>query len=322
MNPIQIKKLLSLFMFGKLSRNEYQQLHSEMQQSGDEDLKPLMEELWNDNRTPARLATPVKQKILNNITGQNRRASIRFRWLRIAAAILLPLLLAGGVYQYMSVQSNPFASDMTIIAEEGQKVRVHLPDGSLAWLNSRSTLSYPAGFGRKKRSVKLTGEGYFEIAKNSRLAFYVETEKMDVQVHGTKFNVSAYPEKHNIQVSLIEGSVSVEDKNQVRISGLSPLHTIKVNKENLSYEIINEDTSLTALWSQDKCQVENATAEETFKRIGYWYGLNIHMENINTNYRYGFTIKEESFREFMELINKLTPLEYHINGEEVTVRYK
>ncbi len=316
-----LKKLLSQFMFGKITPGQFKELRSILNNRSDKELESAMQTLWEDPLTPIPVPEESNQRIIKVLERHTRTKSYNLRWLKIAAVIILPLLLTWGPYLYFS-SDKISAPDMIVMAESGQKTHLILPDGSEVWLNSGSSLRYPSDFGAKTRTVRLTGEGYFEVTKDNTKIFSVETGGVNIQVHGTKFNVSAHPRAPKTDISLIEGSISVEDKEQNRLAMLIPNQTLKIDNENLQFEIIEEDTQLVALWSENKCRVENATAEEVFKRMGYWYGLNIHLENNNMDYRYGFTIKEESFREFLELINELTPLEYSINGEEVTIRYK
>ena len=314
-------KLLLQLMFGRITPGEFKRLRSAINAGSDNELRHAMQTLWDDLRTPAPVPAESNRRVLDVLDRHTRTRSYHFNWLKIASVIILPLLLTWGPYWYFS-NNQISVPDMLIMAESGQKTHLVLPDGSQVWLNSLSSLSYPADFGTKNRTVRLTGEGYFEVANDKTKKFCVETEGVNVVVHGTKFNVSAHAGSPATHISLIEGSVSIEDEKSHMLVMLTPNQTAKVNNRSMQFEIINEDTHLAALWSENKCCVENASAEEVFKRIGYWYGLNIRLENNHSDYRYGFTIKEESFREFLELINELTPLEYSINGEEVTIRYK
>lgn len=321
MNTSLIKQLLQL-MFGKISPEEFKQLRSNINMVSDDDLQSVMEMVWEDRRTSVSVPPESNLRIMERLEQQTHPKTNHFFRLKIAAAIFLPLLLTWGTYWALLPDETTTLPDMTIMTESGQKTHLILPDGSEVWLNSLSSLSYPSDFGMKHRTVRLTGEGYFEITKDETKTFHVETGNVNIVVHGTKFNVTAHADAPMTRISLVEGSISVEDKEHHSLVMLIPDQTLQVNNDDLQFDIINENTRLVALWSENKCRVENASAEEMFKKIGYWYGLNIRLENNNTKYNYGFTIKEESFREFLELINELTPLEYHINGEEVTIRYK
>lgn len=308
-------------MFGKITPEQFKQLRSTLNTSSDQNLESVMQTLWEDPLTPLSVSAASNQRIVEVLERHTHTKSYNLRWLKIASIIFFPLFLTWGPYWYFSPERIA-VPDMIVMADSGQKTHLILPDGSKVWLNSQSSLSYPSDFGTENRTVRLVGEGYFEVVKDKTRTFCVETEGVNILVHGTKFNIDAHSSTLKTDISLLEGSISIEDKEQNTLATLIPNQTIKVNNQSLQFEIIEEDTQLSAQWSENKCRVENATAEEVFKRMGYWYGLNIHLENNNTNYRYGFTIKEESFREFLELINELTPLEYSINGEEVTIRYK
>lgn len=310
-------------MFGKLHPNEFKQLRSEVKESTEEELYSAFEHLWKEEQAYGPMPATAKLKVFDSVMKETRTTFHALRWLKVASVVLLPLLLAWGSYRalYTPPASQP-VPDMVVMADAGQKTHLLLPDGSKVWLNSQSSLSYPADFGVNNRRVKLKGEGYFEIARDDKKEFSVETDGVNVVVHGTKFNVAAHPSAPDMRISLLEGSISVEDKNNQILATLAPQHSMLVQKQTLHYQIIEENTDLTALWSQHQCRVEHATAQEMFKRMEYWYGLKIHLANKQTHYNYSFTIKDESFRELLALINKLTPLTYSINGEEVVIQYK
>jgi ferric-dicitrate binding protein FerR (iron transport regulator) len=308
-------------MFGKISPEAFRQLRSAINSSSDDDLQSAMKTLWEDPRTAVPVPVDSHFRIIETLGRHTHKKSYRFTVLKVASIIILSLFFSWETYLYFTHSETPLP-DMIVMADSGQKTHLILPDGSNVWLNSLSTLSYPSDFGSRNRTVRLTGEGYFEVTKDKAKTFSVETEGVNIVVRGTKFNIAAHAGTLETNVSLIEGSVAVEDSNHHLLAVLKSNQTLRINKKNLQFELIEEDAHLAALWSENKCRVEDASAEEMFRRIGYWYGLNIRLENKNKDHRYGFTIKEESFREFLELINVLTPLEYSINGEEVTIRYK
>lgn len=105
--------------------------------------------------------------------------------------------------------SRSGALDNIITVAEGQRAQLTLSDGTRVWLNSGSTMRYPASFGSDRRTVQLDGEGYFEVSRNEEVPFVVETSKADVEVLGTKFNIEAYASGYRFETALIEGSVHV-----------------------------------------------------------------------------------------------------------------
>lgn len=317
----QVSDIVSEWMFGKLTSDEFEAMRRDVNKRSDNELRFLFQSLWDDPRTAEPMPAEARNRVLSNLQ-QTTRARTTRRWGRIAAIILLPLLIGWGG-GYLLQPDVPYAqSYLTVKAAPGQKSQVTLPDGSVVWLNSESSLSYPADFGKKSRNVKLEGEGCFEVVKDEDRKFVVEASQLHVCVFGTKFNISAHPSNEIVSVTLLEGSVSVEDLSEKQLALLKPDQTLYYNKKSSRFSVEDVNASLSALWTENKCRFENATAEEVFNKMAYWYGLRMQVANMNTQYRYGFTIKNETVREMLELMNELTPLEYTINGEEVNIVYK
>ena len=123
-----------------------------------------------------------------------------------AAAVMAVLI---GVAALCYVALHSFADGVQkISAPRGQRVEVTLADGTRVWLNSKSSLTYSPLFGLFNRNVQLSGEGYFEVAKGAK-PFVVTTQKHDVKVYGTTFNVYAFDNKPVFETALLEGSVEV-----------------------------------------------------------------------------------------------------------------
>ncbi|HEX6428019.1 MAG TPA: FecR family protein [Niastella sp.] len=100
----------------------------------------------------------------------------------------------------------------TISTPRGGQYQLILADGSKVWLNASSSLRYPASFSGKERKVELTGEGYFEVAKNTTMPFHVQVNNIDVEVLGTHFNINSYTDEPAIRTTLLEGSVKVVNR--------------------------------------------------------------------------------------------------------------
>ena len=97
----------------------------------------------------------------------------------------------------------------TLSTPSGGQFQLVLPDGSKVWLNSSSSIRFPTAFNGDERKVELTGEAYFEVAKNAAKPFKVSVKEMEVEVLGTHFNIMAYDDERSINTTLLEGSVKV-----------------------------------------------------------------------------------------------------------------
>jgi len=165
----------------------------------------------------------------------------------------------------------------TIVTPRGGQYRVTLPDGTKAWLNAASSLSYPLQFAKNERRVKMTGEVYFEVAKatqpNSmeRVPFYVETDKQEVQVLGTHFNVNAYPDEDAVKTTLIEGSVRVQGHN-----GKTAL--LQPGQQALLAEHIRveeADIKQQLAWKNGDFIFRGETLESALRQVSRWYDVDV-----------------------------------------------
>lgn len=128
------------------------------------------------------------------------------RFLRVAAMIVVAFGLG---YFWQSEKTEGPIAMQTISVPAGQCVNVTLPDGSNIWLNAQTTIQYPVSFNKENRQVKLDGEAYFDVAKDSKRPFIVNTKECSVEVLGTKFNIDAYSSRDKFETVLMEGSVKV-----------------------------------------------------------------------------------------------------------------
>lgn len=128
------------------------------------------------------------------------------RFLRVAAMIVVAFGLG---YFWQSEKTEGSIAMQTISVPAGQCVNVTLPDGSNIWLNAQTTIQYPVSFNKENRQVKLDGEAYFDVTKDSKRPFIVNTKECSVEVLGTKFNIDAYSSRDKFETVLMEGSVKV-----------------------------------------------------------------------------------------------------------------
>ncbi|MDR1919412.1 MAG: FecR family protein [Tannerellaceae bacterium] len=274
---------------------------------------PDKEKVWN--RIQMHIHQSIKQIPLYS----------RVHMIRVATVAALFAFLAGtaitwGILHYQALP--PESQALVVSTPPGQKTTLTLPDGTQVWLNSESHIHYPSDFNAGRRIVQLEGEAFFEVTKSAGMPFIVETKAVNVKVHGTSFNVKAYKEDINTTVALKEGKVSLLSAvTNNFIAALKPNEIAIIDKYN-SYEILPCDAESESIWRHNKLHFENLPAQEVWKKLERWYGVYINVENEKPEQTYRFTIKTETLTELLVLINKLTPIDYRLNGEEVNIRYK
>jgi len=185
---------------------------------------------------------------------------------KIAAVIII--VISTSILTYYLSTENKSLTDTLANCETtvplGSQAKTTLPDGTIAWLNSGSTLIYNKFFGKINREVTLTGEGYFRVTKDKSKPFFVHTNNIEIKVLGTVFNVRSYSNDPTVEVNLLEGKVDITstDSPQKQKITLIPNEKLVYNKINKTMTLGKAVASKSALWTTGKLFFENATFKE------------------------------------------------------------
>nr|WP_068890696.1 FecR family protein [Pedobacter panaciterrae] len=229
------------------------------------------------------------------------------------------------VYVISSGRSNenslPAAEMMnTLTTARGETYQVRLPDGTSVWLNAASTLKYPASFvAHKNRRVELSGEGYFEVAKDKAHPFIVATDKQEVEVLGTHFNINSYADEPNTKTTLLEGSVRISAEPSSSDHATTPRHlessrhlddrrdllnsknkeslpaarddgkgrdavTLKPNQQailanNTNITVKQVDPETAIAWKLGRFTYKNTPLDVVIRQISRWYDIDVNYTN-------------------------------------------
>lgn len=246
----------------------------------------------------------------------NNRLSIASRWMKYAAILTLPLLLASTAlgYLYYNVISQP-TQYAEIKAAAGSVVQFELPDHSVVWLNSNSKLRYPTSFKGDKREVSLEGEGYFQVKADKKHPFYVNTpNNFKVYVYGTHFEVNAYNDNQTIETILEEGKVNVitPDNRKVEILPGEELtydkRTSKMFKKNVD---VYEQTG----WVYGKLIFRDAPLEEVLSRLSRHFNVKMHFKNLSGHtYHFHATFTDETLPQILDYLSESANIKWTINS--------
>ncbi len=230
-------------------------------------------------------------------------------WISRGAAVLfLPLLLAT-IYFYQESRNLPpeyFTSTSqeklynTFHASPGARTQVALPDGSLVWLNSGSSLTCPIIFDSRSRNVELKGEAFFEVVKNENIPMIVSAGNLKVKVYGTRFNVNAYPDEELIETTLVEGNVTVipwESKKEYQLKpGFSATYEVKSRKLQITKV---EDMDVFIGWKEGKLLFHDERFADIIKKLERWYNVDIQLSDASLG---GYTLYATFFDENIEQV--------------------
>lgn len=220
----------------------------------------------------------------------------------------------------LKASETPFLGnpELNIISTaRGQQYQVILPDGSKIWLNAASSFTFPATFvSLKQRKVELTGEAYFEVAKDKSHPFIVKTDKQEVEVLGTHFNVNSYSDEEATKTTLLEGSVKVSNSNEQKI--LRPGQESLLAKSSLV--IRNADTQEAVAWKNGDFIFNNEDFGSILRQVARWYNVEIIDNGNHENLHLSGTVsRSKNISAVLKALEITGKVKFKIDGNRVIV---
>ncbi|HWW40381.1 FecR family protein, partial [Pedobacter sp.] len=196
--------------------------------------------------------------------------------------------------------------------------QLKLPDGTLVWLNSASSLRFPTQFAGKERSVELDGEAYFEVAKNKEMPFKVHVRAMEVRVLGTHFNVMAYDDEESISTTLLEGSVKVSNALQTAVIRPGQQASLKKSSGILGVEEVNTVEAIA--WKNGKFLFADEDIETIMRRISRWYNVEVEYRgNLSDKNFAGSISRYENVSEVLKMLELTGTIHFKVEGRRIIV---
>ena len=205
----------------------------------------------------------------------------------------------------------------TLSTPRGGEYQVVLPDGTHVWLNSASSLSYPVEFAGNERRVKLTGEAYFEVAKNKDKPFYVNSNKVQVRVLGTHFNISAYNDDDELKATLLEGSVEVSKNNSQSL--LKPGQQAVINNGADMIRVSQANINEVMAWKNGYFIFNDDNVATILKKVSRWYDVDVEQKGNFEGQHFGGTFyRTKGINELLKNLEKIGKVHFKITGRRVT----
>ena len=207
------------------------------------------------------------------------------KWtLRIAGIIILPLLVFIGIQTYREAGLKKEAW-VEIKAPAWTRAQFSLPDGTTGWLNSNSSVKYNGNFSSDRR-ITLKGEAFFDVYKDQKRPFIVNTNEISVKVTGTRFNIASYENEKNVEVVLEEGKLIINDKDMIKSYTMSPNDLVIYDKaqKDLTTEVVQPQKYLS--WTEGKLVFRNDPLDVIARRLERWYNIDVEINgNVNEDLR-------------------------------------
>lgn len=216
------------------------------------------------------------------------------------------------VYQVSGAQTNSSLTAFnTVTTSRGGQYQIVLPDGTKVWLNAASSLTYPVMFSGDKRIVKLSGEGYFEVAKNKAMPFHVETAIQDVEVTGTHFDVNGYQDEGAIKTTLLEGSVNVHSMGKLK--KIVPGEQALVFANAAAIEVKNVDTDEETAWKNGLFQFNNSSLKSILSQLERWYDIKVDNTNLPFKHYNGMVPRSANLSEVLKMLELTGDIKFQID---------
>lgn len=219
-------------------------------------------------------------RVKSRMTGKKK--TMWWEWAQRAAAVLFIPLLITLMVQHWGNDEQELAQMMEIKTNPGMMTSLTLPDGTLVFLNSESTLSYPSRFNGDTRNVNLRGEAYFEVAKDPEKKFIVSTShQSQIEVLGTHFNVEAYEKEDRVSATLVEGKIGFIYKcdNASKKVLMAPGQKLIYDSKDSKVQLYATSGESETAWKEGKIIFRNTPLEEGLRMLEKRYNVEFIIKN-------------------------------------------
>ena len=228
------------------------------------------------------------------------------------------IIKLGGKLSYDLINKDPKEVVYnTISTPNGGQYQLELPDGSLVWLNSSSSIHFPTAFIGKQRRIEITGEAYFEIAKNRDMPFIVSVNNAEVQVLGTHFNINSYNDEDDIKTTLLEGSVKFISGASTNILKPGQQSQLAKNGNVKIASDVNVDEVIA--WKNGLFAFENANIETVMRQLSRWYDVEIEYKGKPDDLFIAEMRRNIKLSDALKALELTGKVRFEINGKRIVV---
>ena len=315
-----IQPIITAYLSEKATDKERCELEEWVKQSPDNNRYfQEMRNVWqvmNPAFNPSEIDVFAAEKnIFVNIaaTKRNITRTILFYWQRVAAILVIPLLILCTFLYLDKDSSRDTIEYQEVKSPHGTFSEVRLPDGTNVWLNGGSSLKYPLVFRKGERNVFLNGEGYFEVHSDKENPFIVKTGQMTLRATGTAFNIEAYNIDSITAVTMVNGKIDVAFGNSSPIT-MVPGERVSFNNQSRECLIAKTDPYKWYAWKDGLMIFRDDPLSYVFKRLGLTFNVNIELkDSALANSPYRATFEYESLDEILRLLKMSAPLYFKQN---------
>ncbi|HEX3009676.1 MAG TPA: FecR domain-containing protein [Bacteroidales bacterium] len=318
-----IWEIITAILNGNASMEETALLNSWLNES--EVNKKTYDLILNTSIREKEPSHKVKLKVFSQVQKELMRGkyirTMRF-WRYCAAASIAGLMLLSYFYIKESASSSEIYVETR--CPNGNKSQIQLSDGTWIYLNSGSSIRYPERFKGDFRRVILKGEAYFNVEKDPKHPFIVETSEVKIKVLGTQFNVKNYDEEDIIETTLIEGAVQLSkktDDNFINAMNLAPNQQAIYSKQTGELEKIPVDAELSTIWKEGKYYFEKESFASIVKKLERNFNVNIKINSPSLNKKVfsGLIDKNRNIFQTLDIMKRYSHFNYALSNDTIII---
>ena len=223
---------------------------------------------------------------------------------------------ASGEIVYTGKATDIISYNTLTLPKGNKPIRLLLSDGSIVWLNASSSITYPTAFSGNQRKVRITGEAYFEVAKNTAMPFFVSNNDMLIEVLGTHFNVNSYDDEQTVKITLLEGKVNVA-KGYIAKT-LQPGQQAELFKDNIK---LTNDVNIAEVmaWKNEQFYFNGTDIKTMMRQIEKYYNVEVEYRD-NINYKFIAKISRQvNISEFLKKLELTDLVHFKIEANKIII---
>lgn len=324
-----MKFLIKKYLSGLSSEEEQKTLLDWMRQKEHLTEFVTVKEEWKKEVVQESIPMPYEQSwnniqgaMLGHVQSNLQRTQRTLYFFRIAATLFVLLLIPSLLFFFTQTKEDIPLAYTSVSADNGQISKVLLPDSSVIWINSGSTIKYNNRFSTSNRDIELVGEAFFKVHKNKQLPLIVNSQNLNVEVLGTEFSVISYPEEALIQVVLEEGKVELSsDLNKSFSQEMKPGEMAIFDKKKNTLSLMTVNTELYTSWKDGTINVYNLPLSELVIKLERRFNQKFLVDEAIKDMPYTFTIKNEDLHSVLHVMERITPIDAIQKGNVIELKY-
>ena len=266
----------------------------------------------------------VKRQINKAINCPSKARFILTKWIQIAAAFLFVVFIGTTVYLYKE-NNRLMTQKIEVTTGKGEHASMILPDGTKVALNSESELAYMSStFNKENRTITFDGEGYFQVAKDKKHPFVIESKGVEVKVLGTKFNLLARKKEPKVELALEEGKVLFLSILTGETVIMNPNQKVIMDRRTGRLKIVNEENILDATaWKRKEMTFCNEPLSFVLQAVGKNYNVKFIVDDkIGLTDLFTGTFPTTNLQEVLDVLKISYHMKVKVSGDRIYLARK